>query len=69
MEKITDYVCPVCGSNDVVRDAWAVWNVTTQEFELSSLFDNWMCNECARDGSPNPIIAREVSYSKHDKTK
>ena len=32
-------VCSTCGSDDVRADAYASWNVDTQEWELSSTFD------------------------------
>lgn len=47
--------CPSCGSEeDVVRDAYASWNVDTQEWELSGVQDNFACNECGdSDISPD----------------
>lgn len=39
-------VCRSCGTSDVVRDAWAAWNPTTGEWELSQVFDDGYCNQC-----------------------
>jgi hypothetical protein len=39
-------VCAECGGTNVMRDAWACWNVETQEWELQSTFDNAHCDDC-----------------------
>ncbi len=39
-------VCSSCGSDRVVRDAWAVWNAETQEWELQQVFDAAFCRTC-----------------------
>lgn len=40
-------VCRKCGSEDVLCDAYASWNVETQEWELSQTFDKGAyCNNC-----------------------
>lgn len=39
-------VCKHCGSDNVMRDAWATWNVELQEWELLNVYDNAYCNEC-----------------------
>ena len=41
-----NYVCSICGSENVRRDAWAVWNVETQSWELSTVFDAGFCDDC-----------------------
>ena len=38
--------CGQCQSNDIVVDAWAHWNVETQDFELHSVFDEAFCLAC-----------------------
>ena len=40
-------VCTTCGSDDVVRDAWAAWDKDTQAWELHSIYDNAFCNTCS----------------------
>lgn len=39
-------VCRHCGSANVMRDAWAVWNVEAQSWELGAAFDNSLCGDC-----------------------
>lgn len=39
-------VCRHCGSANVMRDAWAVWNITTQAWELGAAFDHSLCGDC-----------------------
>ena len=55
--------CSRCHSPNVMRDAWAVWNAATQEWELGPIFDHSACNDCGAeecieeitpDGTPVP---------------
>lgn len=40
-------VCSHCGGEDVLADAYAVWNYDLQEWELNNVFDKGHhCNEC-----------------------
>ena len=40
-------VCAACGSENVKRDAWAVWSVPDQKWELESEpFDHAYCDDC-----------------------
>lgn len=40
-------VCKECGSDDVLCDAYAVWDVDTQQWEVVNTFDKGAyCNEC-----------------------
>jgi len=42
-----DWVCEHCGSNDVLVDAYAEWNVDTQQWEIHSTFNKGSyCREC-----------------------
>lgn len=43
-------VCDVCGSDDLVRDAAAAWDVATQEWVLLSTYDSTTCQACEREG-------------------
>jgi hypothetical protein len=38
--------CGRCGSEDVVRDAWAAWNPNTGLWELQQVFDHAVCESC-----------------------
>ena len=39
-------ICAACGSEDVRRDADAVWNKKTQEWELCAVYDQATCEHC-----------------------
>jgi len=40
-------VCSLCGSEDVLADAYAFWNAETQQWEVSNVFDKGAyCNNC-----------------------
>jgi len=39
-------VCRTCGSNRVLRDAWAEWDVEKQDWVLQNVFDNSFCEVC-----------------------
>lgn len=43
------FVCRRCGSDQVVRDAWACWSVEDQEWELGEVFDYAFCMTCETD--------------------
>jgi hypothetical protein len=36
-------VCATCGSDDVLRDAWAEWDVEQQQWVLQNVFDHAVC--------------------------
>jgi hypothetical protein len=42
------YVCEDCGSDNCRSDAYADWNVETQQWELGQVFpiDGMICNAC-----------------------
>jgi hypothetical protein len=42
-------VCEHCGSEHVTRDAWAEWNVETQDWQLGAVFDYAYCHRCQGD--------------------
>ena len=54
-------ICDHCGTQDVNADAVARWNVEAQEYELSSVHDNHMCEE--EDGECNAIEVLEDQWS------
>ena len=39
-------ICRACGSDDVVKDAWASWNPETGLWELMDVFDYNLCRAC-----------------------
>lgn len=38
--------CPLCDSEDVVKDAWVCWNREDDEWEIQSIFDQAFCTSC-----------------------
>lgn len=45
------FVCPVCKSDRILRDAYATWNQDTQEWELHSVYDYSTCQDCDTSGN------------------
>lgn len=43
-------VCDICGSDDIVKDAAAVWDREAQDWSLSSTYDSTTCQVCLREG-------------------
>jgi hypothetical protein len=39
-------VCAHCGSENVMVDAWAVWDFENQLWDLGTMFDDAHCDEC-----------------------
>ena len=46
-------VCEHCGSDNILADAYASWNVEKQEWELSTTFDAKYCQEETCDYQKN----------------
>jgi hypothetical protein len=51
--------CRICGSDNVMRDAWAQWDENAQRWTLGSVFDAAFCNHCEADTSlaEVPLVA------------
>lgn len=49
MEKRIKMVCSKCGSENVVKDAFAEWNIDKQEWVLHSVYDFTSCNDCGEE--------------------
>jgi hypothetical protein len=43
------YVCPECGSDEVSRDACVRWNVDSQAWEPTGIYDDAHCDACDSD--------------------
>jgi hypothetical protein len=41
--------CERCGSTHVMRDAWAHWDVVSQDWVLGAVFDYAHCDRCGRE--------------------
>lgn len=42
-------VCTECGSDDVLRDAFADWDNEKQDWVLQNTFDFSFCNNCENE--------------------
>ena len=47
--KQVGYICGVCGSTNLVYDAYAQWDVDNQRMELRSNYDQCDCLDCERE--------------------
>lgn len=63
MTKKINIKCKYCGSEDVLRDAWASWDFGKQEWVLNDVFDAAHCNTCEGETS---LIEEEVSDDDHE---
>jgi hypothetical protein len=39
----------MCGGNTVTRDAWAEWDIDTQEWILGAAYDYAFCHGCQQE--------------------
>ena len=53
-----EYACERCGGVAITRDAWAEWNVATQDWALCEIFDHAFCHQCHR---ATRIVERPMS--------
>ncbi len=42
-------ICSACGSERVVRDAWAAWDPNIQDWQLDAVFDYSFCLACEEE--------------------
>lgn len=42
-------LCGTCGSRNIIRDAGARWNFATVGWELKSLSDRFVCDDCSTE--------------------
>lgn len=58
-------VCNRCGSDAVLRDAYAEWDVEKQDWVLQNVFDDAFCEDCEGECKlewkdiPDPQCTRE----------
>jgi len=38
--------CANCGSSEVRKDAWAAWDLNTQQWDLAAIYDHAYCLDC-----------------------
>lgn len=61
MSNYYTYICKACGSEDIRSDAWASWDKHTQEWELSTTFENYYCNNCEGECQIRRKLIEEVT--------
>jgi len=60
--KKVKMVCSQCGSGDVKKDAYAVWDAVTQQWEACAVFDKGdVCESCCGE-----TTIKEVAYDPED---
>lgn len=42
-------MCADCGSFNIGRDSWAVWNHEREEWEIAAVYDHMQCLDCDSD--------------------
>lgn len=50
-----NFVCSVCKSEDIRRDAYAEWCTSSQQWLVASVFDEYYCQNCDGDTSIEEI--------------
>jgi hypothetical protein len=43
------YICNICGGDDIQRDAVVSWDITTQAWEVESVYDAGYCDTCEEE--------------------
>lgn len=51
--------CAHCGGVNVVRDAWASWDIDKQDWVLENIFDYTYCTDCENETSINETEIEE----------
>lgn len=58
MAKI-NYVCKTCRSEDVGRDAWAQWDVESQQWQIQNVMSQGFCFKCEGEADLEEIEEKE----------
>ncbi len=53
--KREQYVCSHCGSTNIKKDAFAIWDAKEQKWILENVFDAAYCDDC--DGETTLSVA------------
>jgi predicted RNA-binding Zn-ribbon protein involved in translation (DUF1610 family) len=48
-DQRVEYVCPSCGSEEIVREAVVNWDATSQTWVVGTLYDDCICTQCDRE--------------------
>lgn len=52
--------CPYCGSDDILVDAYAAWDIETQKWTLHATYDDACCNWCGETFDCYKIETKEM---------
>ena len=44
--KVINFICNECKSDNIVEDAWAEWSEQKQDMVLHSTHGEWWCRDC-----------------------
>jgi hypothetical protein len=50
------FVCNVCRSDRVTRDAWTIWDADAQQWVLGAVYDHAYCHRCENDTHLEDVI-------------
>ena len=56
------WVCDICGSADVKKDAYASFDVETQQWELHSIYNAAYCDKCGSEASISEHVLSPIEY-------
>ena len=49
-KTLARFICPECGSNNIKRDASAVWSEPDQCWEIADVYDRMVwCGDCSHE--------------------
>ena len=57
--KTPKYLCPHCGSEDIVADASAIWDQEQEKWILDMIFETGYCLSCENDIDIYPATAND----------
>lgn len=60
---VIEYVCNMCGGNDVSRDGWADWDANDQRWVLRTAFDYAHCHICDRETTLVEVQLPEETFA------
>ena len=53
------YRCTHCGSEDILCDAYAKWNIESQKWELYNVFQQEYCEQCEGECSTDEFQIKQ----------
>lgn len=61
-----DYICATCGSGEVMWDAFAEWDATTQQMVLRGTMDQAYCEKCGGECDTVEVATLEKDDPDYD---